>query len=215
MTPAGGRRPPRFSRRREGARRRGRTYASERRVCRCRSDTRGSRQQPLQPVVEVRYWRSSSQTAASNRLTRWPSVSQERYRSAFILRPLHRIELSGFRRLIRDGVVVRLGQTVAVDFALEIGGLTEEVRVTAATTLLQPANADSLRIGCLLISRPPFSSAPGRSARQSASLYPAKVRGRGRGCCARSLPALPAWVSTPMSPFAGRHYPPGLAPGAT
>ena len=39
-------------------------------------------------------------------------------------------------------VVVRLGQTLALDLALEVGGLTEEVRVTAETPLLQTTNAE-------------------------------------------------------------------------
>jgi Carboxypeptidase regulatory-like domain len=52
------------------------------------------------------------------------------------------VELVGFRRLVRDRVAVRLGQTLALDLTLEVGGLTEEVRVTAETPLLQTTNAE-------------------------------------------------------------------------
>ena len=46
-------------------------------------------------------------------------------------------ELPGFRRTIRSGVALRLGQTIAIDFELEAGGLTEEVLVTAEQPLLR------------------------------------------------------------------------------
>ena len=46
-------------------------------------------------------------------------------------------QLVGFRRVSRSGVVVSLGQTLAVDFSLDVGGLTEEIRVTADVPLLQ------------------------------------------------------------------------------
>ena len=40
-------------------------------------------------------------------------------------------ELSGFRRIERDNVVVVLGQTISVDAQMQIGGLAENVTVTA------------------------------------------------------------------------------------
>src|ERR1051325_11473975 len=46
-------------------------------------------------------------------------------------------ELSGFRRTIRSGVALRLGQAIAIDFQLEAGGVTEEVLVTAEQPLLR------------------------------------------------------------------------------
>ncbi len=52
------------------------------------------------------------------------------------------VDLSGFRRVIRSGVVVQLGQTLMLDFALDVGGPTEEVRVIAETRLLQTGNAE-------------------------------------------------------------------------
>jgi hypothetical protein len=44
---------------------------------------------------------------------------------------------AGFSVLRRDGVVLRVGDQVAVDLALQIGSVTESVNVTAAAPLLQ------------------------------------------------------------------------------
>lgn len=52
------------------------------------------------------------------------------------------IELMGFQRVIRDGVVVQLGQTLALDFALNVAGVSEEVKVTAESPILQRTNAE-------------------------------------------------------------------------
>ena len=51
-------------------------------------------------------------------------------------------ELTGFRRVMRSGVIVQLGQTLALDFTLDVGGLTEEIQVTADIPLLQSTNAE-------------------------------------------------------------------------
>ena len=52
------------------------------------------------------------------------------------------VQLSGFQRSVRDGVVVQLGQLQTLDFTLAVGGLTEEVRVAAEVPLVQAANAE-------------------------------------------------------------------------
>src|SRR5436190_11920533 len=46
-------------------------------------------------------------------------------------------DLAGFRRIIRSGVMLRLGQTLAIDFQLEPGGVSEEVVVTGDPPLLR------------------------------------------------------------------------------
>src|SRR5436190_22023356 len=46
-------------------------------------------------------------------------------------------ELLGFRRTIRSGLELRLGQTLAIDLELEAGGVTEEVVVTGEQPLLR------------------------------------------------------------------------------
>ena len=51
-------------------------------------------------------------------------------------------ELSGFRRTVRAGVTLLLGQSLGVDFQLEPGGVTEEIEVTGGAPLLQVSNAE-------------------------------------------------------------------------
>src|SRR5678810_596262 len=46
-------------------------------------------------------------------------------------------DLEGFRRTIRSGLTLRLGQTLAIDFELEPGGVSEEVVVTGDPPLLR------------------------------------------------------------------------------
>ena len=53
------------------------------------------------------------------------------------------VELTGFQRVIRERVVVQLGQTITLDFILLLAGLTEEIRVAAdVVPLLQRTNAE-------------------------------------------------------------------------
>jgi hypothetical protein len=52
------------------------------------------------------------------------------------------VELQGFRRVVRSGVLVQLGQTLSLDFTLDVGGPIEEIRVTANVPLLQTGNAE-------------------------------------------------------------------------
>ena len=52
------------------------------------------------------------------------------------------VELAGFQRVVRSGVMLQLGQTLEVDFKLAVGGVTEEVTVSARAPLLQATNAE-------------------------------------------------------------------------
>src|SRR5262245_35222522 len=52
------------------------------------------------------------------------------------------VELQGFRRVVRSGVIVQLGQSLSLDFTLDVGGPTEEIRVTANVPLLQTGTAE-------------------------------------------------------------------------
>jgi hypothetical protein len=51
-------------------------------------------------------------------------------------------ELTGFRRVVRSGVTLMLGQQLQIDLVLEVGGLTEEVTVTGDAPLLQASTAE-------------------------------------------------------------------------
>jgi hypothetical protein len=52
------------------------------------------------------------------------------------------VELDNFRRVVRSGVLVQLGQSFSLDFTLDVGGVIEEIRVTASAPLLQTGNAE-------------------------------------------------------------------------
>jgi len=60
---------------------------------------------------------------------RVPSLQPGVYRITF--------EAQGFKRLVRDAVELRTGDTLAVDAALQVGNVTESVEVTGATPLLE------------------------------------------------------------------------------
>lgn len=51
-------------------------------------------------------------------------------------------ELPGFRRVVRPGLTVLLGQRLQVDLVLDVGGLTEEIVVTGEAPLLQANTAE-------------------------------------------------------------------------
>ena len=52
------------------------------------------------------------------------------------------VEMAGFKKAVREGVQLRIGDRTTLDFALTLGDLAESVRVTAETPLLQAASAD-------------------------------------------------------------------------
>ena len=70
-------------------------------------------------------------TALSNNegLYRVQSLQPGQYRITF--------EAQGFRRMLRENVELRTGDTLAVDATLEIGSVSESIEVTAATQLLE------------------------------------------------------------------------------
>ena len=51
------------------------------------------------------------------------------------------VELPGFRRVVRSGVLVQLGLTQNLDFTLDVGGPVEEIR-SRRRPLLQTGNAE-------------------------------------------------------------------------
>src|SRR5436190_8581688 len=51
------------------------------------------------------------------------------------------VEAKGFKRYVRDGVELRIGETLELNVALETGGAEESVTVTAAGIALETANA--------------------------------------------------------------------------
>jgi len=55
-------------------------------------------------------------------------------------------ELSGFKRIVRNGVDVPVNATVRVDLKMEVGNIEESVTVVASSPLLQTDRADTGRI---------------------------------------------------------------------
>jgi hypothetical protein len=56
------------------------------------------------------------------------------------------VEAPGFKRYVRDGVVIRAGETPRLDITLEIGALAEQVNVTGAAPLLSTETAVASQI---------------------------------------------------------------------
>jgi len=76
------------------------------------------------------------------------------------------VEIQGFRKYIRTGLVLQVNETATINVELAVGGMAEEVSVTAESPLLETSNAsrgtviDSARIAELpLQSRSPMALA--------------------------------------------------------
>jgi len=52
------------------------------------------------------------------------------------------VQATGFKKFIREGLVLNVGQTLAVDMKLEVGAVTEQITVTAEAPLLETTKAD-------------------------------------------------------------------------
>jgi hypothetical protein len=77
------------------------------------------------------------------------------------------VDLSGFQKYTRSGMVLQVNETATINVALGVGGVTEQVSVTAESPLLETSNAsrgtviDSARIAELpLQSRSPIALVP-------------------------------------------------------
>jgi hypothetical protein len=81
--------------------------------------------------------------------------------------------VSGFRTLVRTGIIVRVNDRLRIDFALELGGVSEKVTVNAPAPLLQTEDATTGQV----IENRRITELPlnGRSALQLATLAPATV----------------------------------------
>lgn len=86
---------------------------------------------PSVSVTVVQKGTNFTFTATTNDegIYRIPSLQPGDYRVTF--------EAGGFKKIIRDDVVIRTGDTFAVDAAMQIGAVTETVEVSASTQLLE------------------------------------------------------------------------------
>ncbi len=67
-----------------------------------------------------------------------PNLSPGTYRITF--------ETAGFKALVRDGVQLRLGETPRIDVQLEVGNMTDSVKVTGDAPLLETETSSSGQI---------------------------------------------------------------------
>lgn len=111
------------------------------------------------PAAEVRATNSATGVAAVSR-----SNEAGNYVLAYLLPGTYTLEaeLSGFKKFLRPGIEVRVGDTVRVEVSLQVGSQAETVQVTAQTPLLETVDAsmgqvvDERRIAEL----PSFGGAP-------------------------------------------------------
>ena len=52
------------------------------------------------------------------------------------------VELAGFKKAVRSGIIVQVQDKVTIDFTLEVGSPSDSIVVTSESPLLQTANAD-------------------------------------------------------------------------
>ncbi|MDQ3009246.1 MAG: carboxypeptidase-like regulatory domain-containing protein, partial [Acidobacteriota bacterium] len=79
----------------------------------------------------------------TNRQTRAVANGEGYYASTPLPVGEYRVEAkaNGFRQAIRSGVNLQIQQTAVVDFALEVGAVTEQVQVTAQAPALETTNS--------------------------------------------------------------------------
>ena len=73
------------------------------------------------------------------------SVTNEQgnYEIPYLLPGVYRVEveMQGFKKAVREGIELRVGDRITLDFTLEVGNVAESVVVTGETPLLEAANA--------------------------------------------------------------------------
>jgi hypothetical protein len=86
---------------------------------------------PTVTVTVVQVTTNFTFSALTNQegIFRVPSLNPGAYRVTF--------EAQGFKKLVREGVELRTGDTLAVDASLQVGNVTESVEVTGAPPLLE------------------------------------------------------------------------------
>ena len=71
-------------------------------------------------------------------LFRFPSLKDGRYKVV--------AELAGFKRVVRDGIIVEVNTTIRVDIRMEVGALEESITVVGQSPILQTDRTDTGRI---------------------------------------------------------------------
>ncbi len=117
--------------------------------------------------------------AETNFVTNALTGEDGRYRVPSLLPGPYRItfELPGFKRFVREGVQLRVGDVLPVDVTLEIGELSDQIEVSAQATMLQTetSSAGTLTEGDTLYNMPLYQ----RNVATALSLVPAVVAIQG------------------------------------
>ena len=94
--------------------------------------------QALVPGVEVRAINVDTGTAASAK-----SNASGTYNIPFLLPGTYRVtaEIAGFKRFVREGIQVRVSETVDLGIQMEVGAVTETIEVKAESPLLDTAGS--------------------------------------------------------------------------
>jgi hypothetical protein len=90
------------------------------------------------PGVEVRATNVATSVTATAK-----SNAVGKYTIPFLLPGTYTVagEATGFKRFVRDGIQVRVSETVEVNIQMELGGVAETIEVKAETPLLDTASA--------------------------------------------------------------------------
>src|SRR5262245_18335774 len=98
------------------------------------TDSAGS----LVPGVEIAVTRIEGNTSAST-----VTSDTGNYLDQFLLPATYSVtaELSGFKRFVRENILLQVGDRVRIDIALEVGGSSESVVVNEAASLLETETA--------------------------------------------------------------------------
>ena len=97
----------------------------------------------------------------------------------FLLPGLYRAtaEKQGFKKVVREGITLSVGDTIRVEFVLEVGSLTDITTVTAEAPLVK---ADTSEIGQVVQQKPieelPLNSSTGRNFTALMTLIPGAIR---------------------------------------
>ncbi len=81
---------------------------------------------------------------ARGSMTALTSNADGQYQANYLTPGVYRIEVEykGFKKYVRENVVLQIGQTIVIDIPLEVGGTSETVTVTAEVPPLETAKSD-------------------------------------------------------------------------
>ena len=89
------------------------------------------------------------------------------------------VEAAGFKKFLRPGIIVQAGSTVRIDVPLEVGAVTQEIEVTAATPLLA---TDSAVVG-MTVDAKKMQETPINQSRPTFAMYYMEGAACGSGSC--------------------------------